>query len=230
MEHRERGEMTQYRRELEIELRLHPNNLDARYNLALLLEDSGHIADALELYRDNLQRGRHLPTAINLAQLLRRQGKTAEAETILKQSTKQFRHEATPWYLLAEISQQRHNPAEADQCFQLAIRTDRHNGYARLHYARFLASQGRPAAAAREGQKAVDLLPQCAPCWRSLGDILRKSGKNDGALAAYQRSLAIQPDVDTRQRLIDTLQLLGQHDRARLMQKALNAWRQSHPE
>lgn len=230
MEHRARGEFTEYRRALEHELTIRPGNLDARYNLAILLEDAGHIDDAKQLYEENLRRGHHLPSAINLALLLRRKGDSKAAEQLLLQTAAHFKREATPWYLLADISSEKKRVTEANERFGKAISADPHNGFARLYYARFLSKQGRLKEAEQEGNKAVQLLPDCAPCWRSLGDILKHSGKKKGALAAYQRSLAIEPDNRTRQKLIDTLQAMGQNERARLMQKALNAWRQTHPD
>jgi len=230
MQHRAHGEMTEYRRSLERELTIHPANLDARYNLAILLADTGHAGDARKLYEANLRRSRHLPSAINLAMLLQQEGNDTKAEQLLLRTSEQFPHEATPWYLLANLAERQGRHDEAERRFREAVSRDRHNGFAHLYYARFLAKQRRFDAAQNEARQSVTLLPDCAPCWRSLGDVLILSGEQKEALTAYQRSLAIQPDIATRQKLIDNLQALGWHDRARRMQQALDAWRRQHPD
>jgi len=228
MEHHTRGEMTEYRRALERELQANPNNLDARYDLALHLEESGQTDDARNLYSENLQRRWHFPSAINLASLLHRQGDVQQAEQILQQTIHNFPHEATPWYLLAQWSAERQQNEQANADFRQAIAADPHNGFAHLHYGNFLASHGELPVAEQQAQQATDLLPDCAPCWKTYGNILMQAGKGREAVSAYQRSLALSPDPDTRLQLIHSLRAIGEEVRAQHMQDALNALRQNH--
>jgi len=224
----EQGRITEARRALQSELRIHPRNIEARYDLAVLLEDIGHQSDALPLYEKNLSISWHLPSLINLAALLERQGKTGQARQWLKKATTKMRHEAAPWYVLASMSEKDGNNALAITQYKKAIKADPLNGFAWLRFADFqsrhkLADQGMKFA-----KKAMRLLPDCAPCWRSYGNIIRASGHHKKALAAYQRSLAIRPDSQTRQQLISMLRQTGQTDRADRMQQALDAWRKHH--
>jgi len=226
----EQGQIPEARRALQSELVLHPRNIEARYDLAVLLEDMGHHADALELYKKNLSMSWHLPSLMNLAAGLQQQGKTALARQWLDQATKKLRHEAAPWYVLADLSEQAGHIALATAQHHHAIKADPLNGFAWLRFAAFQSRHQLADHGLHHARKAMRLLPNCAPCWRIYGNILAHSGDSHAALNAYQRSLAIQPDNDTRQQLITTLRQLGQTKRAQRMQQALNAWRKHHTE
>jgi len=225
----EAGQITEARRALEAELRMRPKHVEARYNLAVLLQEAGKNQDAASLYEQNLSIAWHLPSVVNLAGILQQQGKSAQAKIWLQQATKKFRHEATPWYLLAAISEGEGNNTEAEQRLRKAITTDPLNGFAHLNYAGFQTRHKLADHGIKEASKATRLLPDCAPCWRQYGDILRASGKQQAALKAYQRSLVIQPDSKTRQQLIHVLNSLGEHERAGRMQQALDAWQKHQP-
>lgn len=224
----EQGENTEARRLLQSELRINPGNIEARYDLAVLLEDIGHQNDAQSLYEKNLSLSWHLPSLINLAALLKRQGHADKAAQWLETATKKIRHEAAPWYLLAAISDQHGNMHLAMAQHKKAITADPLNGFAWLHFARFQSRHKLADGGIKYAKKALKLLPDCAPCWRTYGDIMSSHGHHNKALAAYQRSLAIRPDSITRQQLITTLRHLGQTDRAERMQQALDAWRKHH--
>jgi len=226
LEHQQRGELTEYRRALERELKTNPNNLDARYDLALHLEESGQVDDARKLYRENLNHRPHFPSAINRAALLHRQGEEKRAEELVQQTIGNFPHEATPWYLLAGWAAERGQASQAEDHFRKGIAADPHNGFAHLRYGSFLATRGDLSAAELEARKATELLPECAPCWKTYGNILMQAGKARQAVSAYQRSLALSPDTDTRLELIHSLRAVGEETRAQHMQDALDALRQ----
>jgi len=226
----ERGKITEARRALRSELRIHPRNIEARYDLAVLLEDIGHQGDALKLYKKNLAYYWHLPSLINLAALLGHQGKTGQSRRWLEQATKKMRNEAAPWYLLAAMSEKTGNTTLAASQYKKAIKADPLNGFAWLRFADFQSRHKLADKGIRYANKAMRLLPDCAPCWRHYGNIMRIAGHNKQALAAYQRSLAIRPDNQTREQLISILRQTGQTDRARRMQQALDAWRKHHRE
>jgi len=229
----EKGQITEARRALVFELRIHPRNIEARYDLAVLLEDIDHHADAQVLYEKNLQLSWHLPSLVNLAVLLERQGKTAQARHWLEKATKRIRHEAAPWYLLAAMSEKAGDFRQAARQYRKSVKTDPLNGFAWLRFAEFQSRHALTNMGADKGikyaKKATRLLPDCAPCWRTYGNIMLSAGHNQQALTAYQRSLAIHPDSRTRQQLITTLRKLGQTERAARMQQALDAWHKHHP-
>jgi len=199
------GHEYEARHALELEIADHPDNLDARYNLAVLLERSGHEKEAAGLYRENLEH-QHLPSMVNLSAWLRRQGQVDEARALLQQATQDYRSEAVPYYLLAEMSEQDGKNDQAASLYRKAIKADNKNGYAHLRFAQFLADTGDIGAAVAQAHKAVRLLPRCGSCLNMAGDILAKGGKNSQALALWQRSIAIAPAPDLRVKIQQAIQ------------------------
>ncbi|ATX80308.1 Tetratricopeptide repeat-containing protein [Mariprofundus aestuarium] len=227
----ETGQITEARRTLELELRLRPENIEARYNLAVLLEESDHQPEAIALYQKNLEKAvRHLPSLINLASALERSGRISEAQQWLEKGTKEIKHEATPWYLLAMMSERRGDNITANTLYQKALKADPLNGFAYLHYAIFQSGNDVGDRGIKYGAKAIRLLPKCAPCWSSYGTILQHVGKDGEALDAYQRSLSIDTDINTRKKLIGLLRRMGEVERAERMQLGINAWQRNHKE
>lgn len=223
----QQGQWTEARRAWQAELIQHPKNLDARYRLAQLLEQADHQTDAQALYEKNIQIGKHLNTVIALSLLYRNENKSELEAKLLEKATKDFRNEAVPWYLLAEIAVQKKLPKQANHYFQKALKTDPMNAFAYLRYAQFLSDKKQHQQAIKYAAKALRLKKTCAPCWKIYGDILRAAYKPNTALQAYQRSLAIEPNSNTRQHLIDLLNQQGEHQRAARMQQALDAWKKN---
>ncbi len=228
-ERMQQGDWTGARRLLEKEIRQHPQHQDARYNLALLLERNDHRDDAAELYRQNLRLAPHLASAINLAAYYRDTNQPEQARQVLQQAAHAFPHEAIPWYMLGLLEQQqKQHQQRAEQAFLTALQADHSNGFAHLYYARFLAVQGNMDSALTHGRRAVTLLPECATCWRIYSEILAAAKQLSQAIAACQRSLAIEPDTTAREQLIELLEQAGDHERARQMKQALTAWKRQH--
>jgi Tfp pilus assembly protein PilF len=222
--HLENKQWTEARRAFESELIVHPKNLEARYNLAILLQQAGHHDQALELYKKNIAQGWHLPTFVNLAAIYAASGDIAQARTLLEKAAKRFRNEATPFYLLADLEERAGHIDSADRWYKRALRADPLNGFAHIRYARFLAGRNRYEEALKHARRAIRLQPKCSTCLTILGDIQARSKKQDLAVESYQKSLAIKPNAETRRRLIDMLHQLGRHERANRMQQALDAW------
>jgi len=203
----ENGQETEARRALSREIAVRPRNLEARYNLAILLERIGHATEASELYRDNIKRGRHLPSVVNLAAYLRKQHQNDAAIKLLFKATKTFPAEAVPWYVLAGMAEKRGANKKAENYYQQALKADAKNGFAHLRYGRFLSRQGKIKQAGRQISKALSLLPQCAPCLRIGGDILVQAGKQKQALKAWQRSIALEPNPNLRKKITTALRM-----------------------
>ena len=218
----EAGQHTEARRALESELRMRPENVEARYNLAILLEEAKHPDEAFALYKENLEYAWHLPSIINMAAILEQQGKTGQARSWLEKAAKKIKHEATPWYLLAAMAEKEGKIGEAESLYRKSLRVDPLNGFAHLRFAAFQARHNLSDNGVNHGDKATRLLPHCAPCWQQYGDILRKAGKDKEALDAFQHSLAIHPEKNTRLKLIKTLRDLGQDKQADKMQRSLD--------
>ncbi|MDX8402835.1 MAG: tetratricopeptide repeat protein [Mariprofundaceae bacterium] len=228
LQHLENEQWTEARRAFQSELMIHPKNLEARYNLALLLKRADHHNQERELYQKNMTYGWHLPTIVNLTTIYRAKGETSQAHTLLKNAVKHFKNEATPAYLLADMEEKAGHIDNADSWYQHALRADPLNGFAHIRYAHFLDGRNKHGLALKHADRAIGLEPKCATCLNILGDIQAHSKKQNLALESYQKSLAIKPNSETRQRLIDLLHQLGKHERATRMQQALDAWLKHH--
>lgn len=218
----QQGKDTEARRALEREIAARPGNLIARYNLAVLLTRIGHDTEAVSYYEENIRRGWHLPSVVNLSELYRKLGRKAEAEVLLQREAKKHRSEAPLWYLQAEIALERGDRKQGESLLKKAVRADPLNGFAQLRYALFLSEEKNHRLALKHGDKAVHLLEGCAICWKHWGDIQKAAGDSEGAVAAYQRSLAIEPSESVRKQLIEALKASGEQGRAKHMQKGLH--------
>jgi len=222
--HLEKEEWTEARRTFESELLQHPKNLEARYNLALLLARAGHHDQERELYRKNLEYGWHLPSAINLASIYTAEGKLSKGRNLLEKAAKRYKNEAPPRYLLADLEESAGRHKSAKEWYNKALKSDPLNGFAHIRYARFLANRKQYQEALEHAERATQLEKKSAACLMIRGDIQVAARQYDNALESYQKSLAIKPDAETRQKLIDLLHKLGKHERANRMQKALDRW------
>jgi len=225
----ESGYETEARRALELELKVRPNNMEARYNLAVLLTRISHQHAAIQLYRKNMKHGKHLPTVVNLSALYLEQGKKKAATELLEKATRTFRSEAVPWYLLAVLAERKKHTAQADHDYRRALKADRKNGFAHIRYARFLAGHHRLQSAITHANRAVHLLPECAACFKIEGDILRQNHAPERALIAYQKAAALSPGRAIRLNIIAMLNTLGEHRRARMMKQAIHPSEQPVP-
>lgn len=64
----------------------------------------------------------------------------------------------------------------------------------RADYARMLAESGDPAAATELMVQALELAPNWTAGWFRLGEYCEKSGDKDGAISAYQKVVALDPE------------------------------------
>jgi Flp pilus assembly protein TadD len=77
-------------------------------------------------------------------------------------------------------------------------RADEAEGHHRmaLNYER----NGDLKAACREAHKSVELRPDYAPAWMTLGSLERKKGKLDQALGAYDKVITLSPSTSRHTR------------------------------
>jgi tetratricopeptide (TPR) repeat protein len=93
-----------------------------------------------------------------------------------------------------------------DACYE-AARLDNDNGFYMGRLAHLLLTVGRVDEGLEAARRAVEYAPGASLSYRVLGDALRSSGANEDAIAAYRRSLELDPE---NRRSIDALNsLLG---------------------
>jgi len=85
------------------------------------------------------------------------------------------------------------DPAEAERCYQQAIRE--RPGYPEAHnnLGDVYEKQGKYEAALKEYQVAAALAPALAPAWFGIGDVHFTLGNYEAAMEAYKKGLAFRP-------------------------------------
>jgi len=181
-------------------IRLRPDYVEARNNLALALEERGDT----EAATTELERAARLDPArasvqYNLGRLYRGTGRLEQAVERFGAAIRADPTMARAFRLYAETLEEIGQFQEAAEALEalrglepeLAAHASRLGGlYRRL---------GRLDLAAERLQQAVNLDPQSAAAWSELGIVRARQGNDDAALHAYDRALRLEPDrVSTR--------------------------------
>lgn len=196
------------RAELELRSRLaqQPDDVESRYLLALILEQSARKASPtakafdrtqlenarLELVKITNQRP-FLPAYLKLADWYLDESTLIEARRVLDQMTPLYPREANVWFLQGRLSEAENNISEAKTAYLKALalqprQPEFHYRLAQVH----LKSENRDACR-WELLRALAISPDDARCWKLLGYLAEKQGPPEQAIQWYQASL--QPDV-----------------------------------
>lgn len=205
----EAGNEPAARRLWQLQLDEHPRDRQARFNLASALEAIGHDNEAKAHYLLILEQGDDVATLVNLAKLYHRHGDKDQAYQLLKHAARSFPTDAMPVYTYADILAFDGNSAEADKQFKRALKTDWHNGFAHLHYARFLFDRNDHLLALKHAREGVQQQPSNHLGWLLLGDIQTRTKQYKQALVAFERSAAIHDSPEIRNRIINTRKKMG---------------------
>jgi tetratricopeptide (TPR) repeat protein len=144
----------------------------------------------------------------NLAVTYFHQGRYAESEQEALETAKENPQRADTQVLLGRIYAQTQRPQRAADHLRSALELDPTSGMAHYYYGRLLYHQGHYAKAARELQLALAWQPRDFWLHYELGRALQQGGKPDGALAAYERALALERRPEAAN-AIGTLHLLA---------------------
>ncbi|MGJ0516838.1 MAG: tetratricopeptide repeat protein [Methylomicrobium sp.] len=174
-------------------LAIDPNIAEIHFNLGVIQTQLNDQKAAVASYRKALQLKPALPSAhFNLGALLQEQGFLKEAARHYQKAV-----DLEPRFFealgnLGTVQQQQGKLEEAEQCYRkaLAIQPD-----ARGHFnlGTVLYGLGRHLEAVGEFREAVNLDPQFADAWNSLGETLRDRGEMEEAVRCYERALAAEP-------------------------------------
>jgi tetratricopeptide (TPR) repeat protein len=184
--------------------REHPDDFWINFQLAWTLQHTTppHLdfAEAIRFYTAALAvRPRNAPTHYFLAEVLRHIGKRDEAIAAHQKAI-----ELNPDFVLAHaalgsalLEEGRFDEAIRHYEKVVALRPD--NAEAWNNLAWFLAtgpdpSRRDPRRAVELGKRAVELAPKNGACWNTLGAALYRAENWDGAIAALEKSIAVQGD------------------------------------
>jgi predicted O-linked N-acetylglucosamine transferase (SPINDLY family) len=224
------GQLDNARASLERAVTLDPGSVDALFNLGVTLQGLGQLDAAVKRYIQTLTVQPGHPgalqnlsnTLVALAQCHQQAGRLDDAIVTYQQALKLQPAHPETWHNLGRALLVADRATEAVECQRRALAeldaidatspgpTD---GRLRLGILRNLAAALYPAGQAGEAvhvlRAVVGLTPDNAANWRSLGMAEALIGAADEAVAAYTRSLALNPaDPDTHSKLIFVQDLL----------------------
>ncbi len=174
---------------------INPNDPQAHYNLAALLNLRERKSEAIESYRRAIALAPKFAEAqFNLGNLLRDTNELAEAETCYAAALA-----ARPTYVkgalaLAGIQQRLGKPTAAESTYRIATQVDPNNVEAHYWLGSLLQSQARLDEAAVELQRAVLLNPRHVEAQNNLGCVYRTQQKLDQAEQCFRIALDARPD------------------------------------
>ncbi len=164
-----------------------PTDLNASFNLALVLGMEGKDTEAIATYRKTLELNPKLYEAdLNLGILLLRNKQPAEAAIVLKEAVDLKPTEYRPRFFYAQASYDSIDFVKAEQLFREAAAMDPKSAAASLGIARSLLKQGKLSDAAPWFRTAASLDPAFRNALLELGSEYDKAGQNEEAIAIYR--------------------------------------------
>ena len=164
-----------------------PADLQAQFNLALVLGMEAKDAEAIAAYRKTLELKPALYEAdLNLGILLLRDRQPADAETVLKEASDQKPAEYRPQLFYAQSLYDTGDFEQAGQHFRDALGIDAKSAAANLGLARSLLKQGKLADSASYFRTAASLDATWNIALLELGSEYDKTGQNADAIAIYR--------------------------------------------
>lgn len=173
-------------------LRLKPDLVEARYNLAALLQETGKLAGAAAAYREVLALAPENPRAYaNLGNTLRLLGRAAEAESAYAEAIRIAPRLAIAHTGLGRVLQDQGRLDEALQACDEAVRLE--PGLASAHHDRagVLRLQGRHEDAIAAYETALRLEPRALPVLLELAATLQEVGRFEDAAGRYAQAAVL---------------------------------------
>ncbi|HTD04329.1 XrtA/PEP-CTERM system TPR-repeat protein PrsT [Undibacterium sp.] len=171
-----------------------PNNINARYMLAGIYNETGDPVSAEKELRKALSLGLSADKArVDLGKSLLMQGQFQKVldETKTDAGAKP---DAALLSLRGNAYLALNQAAEAKQSFDDALKVQPNYVDALIGLSKYAFGQKDVATATQIAEQAIATNPKSADAWLFKGDIARSQGKTDDALAAYAETLKIQPD------------------------------------
>lgn len=183
-------------------LALDEHDLDTMYNLAVAYTRLEDYHQAEQTYIELLRADEHHQRArFNLGVVYRAQGKLADARSAWQACTDRDDTHAAAHALLGEVLLQLQQPEAALPYLRRSCALAPDDLVTHLHLAAAARLTGSYGWAATALKKATELAPDNAQVWADLGGVLltihRNAGRRnflDEAIAAWERSLEIDPD------------------------------------
>ncbi|MBI2822105.1 MAG: tetratricopeptide repeat protein [Acidobacteria bacterium] len=182
---------------LQTRLRLNPQDVAARLELAVVYENYRFYDDGLEQYTETLRLARSAPGAadgnaplaeqavLGLGRCARASGRTREAVPLLEAFLKE-RPSASSWNELGLLYEELGDLTAGESAFREAVARDAESGWLHNNLGYNLLLQNKAEAAEGEFRRALELNPKSATARNNLGVVLARRGDLQGALEQFQ--------------------------------------------
>ena len=166
---------------------------DAEYRKATMLQQQGHVAEALAGYESGLKlSAQHDAARLALAALLLENNRSADAERVLQDGLKIKPNQTAFSMTLARMQVARGNMAQALESLQKNLPQADDKPEYQAFYAALLQREGRHKEAVNHYQIALQLAPRNGVWLMGYGISLQAAERIEDARSAYQQALATQ--------------------------------------
>ncbi|MBN1241455.1 MAG: tetratricopeptide repeat protein [Spirochaetales bacterium] len=172
-----------------------PNDLEARFGLALLDLRAGRPAEARGRFEAALRiEPRNARALLSLALVALESGALREARTRVDEALRYHAEEARAWFVAARVALAEGNAPKAAGLAETALELDPAYAEARGLLASIRHRTGDYAGAAALMEAAVRADRDDALAWYALGRARAASGDTARAISAYQAAIRVRPD------------------------------------
>ncbi len=197
-----------------------PDNLFAKYNLAVVYQDQGKLRQAMELYNEILEKTEDTNSRINLAAVHYALGNPKQAYQELKIAAENDRDSPDPLSALGEYLERKKKYKEAETIYKQALSLDKNHAVSHYRLARVYCKQGRTSTCIAGLKQAVELEPGVPRYMEELATQYANTNQTFEAINVLERVNLLQPGRE------DILVRLGNlYKQEKLYQEAIqNYW------
>lgn len=183
-----------------------PNDLEARFGLALLDLRSGRPTDARSRLMESLRISpRNARALLSLALISADAGRDRDAQTYIESALRYHSQDARTQYVAARLAARGGRIQEAKERARSALEIRPSYGEARRLLASLLLESGDSETAARLMEEAVARDRRDALAWYTLGIARSRLGQTDPGIYAFEAALALRPDDEIALRALEDL-------------------------
>jgi predicted TPR repeat methyltransferase len=203
--------------------------LDEAVALAILLQKSGEIEPAAEVYRRVLETLPEHPEALHYSGVLaHQQGRSEDALPLIERSLT-LAPDRADWHSnLGIVLQSTGRLDDAIDAYRRAIALDAGHANAHSNLGAALRLSGRPSEAEAAYRTAIQLNPAHADAYTNLGILLDGLNRTEEAASCYCKAITLRPKHEEARRLLVLAHCtLGETGEAL---KVLDEWLESEPD
>ncbi len=180
--------------EYKLALRRDPDDLFAKYNLAVVYQDQEKYDRAEKLYREILDQTEDTRSRVNLAAIHYVRGDREAAYAELKQAARHNPDSAVPWSALGEYRQREKDFDRAENHYLQALEIDDQHAPTHHRLGRLLCETERPGPCRTHLEKAVALEPEEPLYLDTLAGFHETQGEAYEAIHLLERLSVLEPD------------------------------------